>query len=292
MGNSIDQEVCIKCKFCIEVCPCKIIGINDRDEVYFIQGRESICQQCGQCMAVCSTKAVLIEGLSYEKDLFDLPVNSIGYNDFIYFLSNRRSVRNYKDKSIPPGVINQILESISYAPYGAEPHKVSITVINNRTRIESALPHIAGFLDNIVKWMEHPVISRIIKRRNSIEKFNTIRNHLYPIARMGNYKLEFGDRITRGAPALIIFHAESGAEEHTDNSLIYATYAMLTALSLGLGAAMNSIVAAAVNKVPEVKEIFEIPEDHEAIVSVILGYPKYKYKRAIKRPYQKINVIN
>ena len=28
MDNSIDQKICSKCKYCIEVCPCKIIEIN------------------------------------------------------------------------------------------------------------------------------------------------------------------------------------------------------------------------------------------------------------------------
>ena len=145
--NMLDQEKCIKCQLCIEVCPCNILGINSNHEVHFIKERESICLQCGQCMAICSTKAIQARGISYESDLFDLPENDINYKSFIDFLSN----------------------------------------------------------------------------------------HLYPIAKLDNYKLEYGDRITRGAPAMIIFHAEKGAEEHTDNSLIYATYAMLAAHSLGVG---------------------------------------------------------
>ncbi len=124
-----------------------------------------------------------------------------------------------------------------------------------------------------------------------METFNTIRNHLYPISKSGNYKLEFGDRITRGAPTLMIFHAEQGAEEHTNNSLIYATYSILTAHSFGLGATMIEIVPAAINKVPKVKEIFNIPERNEAIMSVIFGYPKYKYNRAIMRKNENIEWI-
>ena len=243
-------------------------------------------------MAVCSTKAITAEGFSYETDLHDLPENKTDYRAFLDFLANRRSVRNFKDKPVPEEVIRKVLESVSYAPYGSEPGKVCITVVNNRSKIESALPYIEWFLDNNVKWIENPFISRIIKKKNTAEKFNTIKNHLYPIAKMDNYKLEYGDRITRGAPALILFHADKGAEEHTDNSLIYATYVMLAALSLGLGATMISIVPAAINKVPEIKKIFGIPEEHEAVISVILGYPRYKYRRAIKRPYQQISWVN
>jgi nitroreductase len=134
-----------------------------------------------------------------------------------------------------------------------------------------------------VKWIESPVVSYIIKRRKGQETFNTLKNHLYPKARLKNYKLEFGDRITRNAPALIIFHADMDAEEHTNNSLIYATYMTLAAHSLGLGASMIGIVPAAINKVNKVREIFRIPENNEAVMSVIIGYPKFKYKRTVKR---------
>ncbi len=283
MESNINQEICSKCKFCIEVCPCNIIGVNTEEEVSFIPERTSICLKCGQCMAVCKTKAITANGLSYDNDFLDLAQNNIGYKNFVDFLANRRSVRNFKNKPISNETIKQILDSISYAPFGAEPDKMCITVVNDRKKIESTLPHIENFLDNIVKSIENPIVSYMIKRKNGQEKFNTIRNHLYPIAKLGNYKLKFGDRITRDAPAILVFHAEKGAEAHTNNSLIYATYSILAAHALGLGATMIEIVPAAINKVKEVREVFQIPEENEAIMAVIIGYPKFKYKRAVKR---------
>lgn len=291
MNNAIELDLCKKCKLCIEVCPCNIIGLNEKDEISFIKDRESICLHCGQCMSICSTKAITINGLSYEENFVDLPVNNVNYDNFTDFLANRRSIRNFKDKPVPNEIISKIIESIDYAPYGAEPEKVNITVVNNRKTIEKALPYISKFLDDIVKWVNNPIASFMIKKKKGTETFNTIKNHLYPISKSGNYKLEFGDRITRGAPALIIFHSEKGAEEHTNNSLIYATYTILTAHSLGLGATMIGIVPAAINKVSKVKEIFKIPERNEAVMSVIIGYPKYKYKRTIKRKKQNIEWI-
>jgi ferredoxin len=292
MNNIIKQELCKNCKLCIEVCPNNIIGLNDENETSFIPERESICLECGQCMAVCTTKAITINGLSYDQDIIDLPDYSIEYKTFLNFLANRRSVRNFKDQAVSDEILQQITDSISFAPFGAEPDKMNITVVNNRRRIENALPHIENFLDNIVKWIENPVASFMIKRKNGAEKFNTIKNHLYPIAKSGNYKLKFGDRITRDAPALIIIHAKNDAEEHTNNSLIYATYIILTAHSLGLGATMNGIVPPAINRVKDVREIFKIPDKHEAIISVMIGYPKIKYKRAIKRKVRNLELIN
>ena len=289
MQNSIDQNLCKKCKLCIEVCPCNII--SNGTEVHFIKDKLSICLKCGQCMAICSTEAIHIEGLSYDKDLFDLPESTLNHDEFINFMSNRRSVRNFKDKPVSDEMINKILAAVQYAPNGSHPDKMHITVINDRKLIETQLPAMSKFLDNIVKWIENPFMSRIIKMKKGAETFNTLKNHLYPIAKAGNYKLEYGDRITRGAPAVIIFHADKKAEEHTDNSLVWATYAMLSAHSMGLGATIVSIVPAVINKVKEVREAFKIPEEHEAVVSVIVGYPKYKYKRGIKRTSHIVNFV-
>ena len=291
MNSTIILDLCKKCKLCIEVCPCNIIGINDMEEIHFIKERESICLHCGQCMAICSTKAISVNGFSYENDFADLPENNIDYDNFIDFLSNRRSIRNFKNKNVSDELLHEILNSIAYAPYGAEPEKTNITIINNRKKIETALPYISKFLDDIIKWVDNPVASFMIKRKKGQETFNTIKNHLYPISKSGNYKLEFGDRITRNSPALIIFHAEKGAEEHTNNSLIYATFSILAAHSLGLGATMIGIVPAAINKVSEVREIFRIPKENEAIMSLIIGYPKYRYKRTIKRKNENIEWI-
>lgn len=291
MKNYIDEEICIQCKLCIKVCPCNCIEGNARNEIIFIAGRESICLKCGQCMAICPSRAIQVDGISYSEDLFDLPGHNVNGKEFLNFLSARRSVRNFKDKPVPDELIQKILESVWYAPFGSHPEKVQITVINNRKKIEESLPYISKFMDDVVSMIENPVVSFFTKIIAGKEDFNTVKNHLYPISRLGNYKLEYGDRISRGAPALILFHAEKGAEAHTNNSLIYSTYAMLAAHSLGLGATMIEIISAAVNRVKEVRKIFQVPEENEAVMSVIIGYPKYRYKRAIKRAMQETDWI-
>jgi NAD-dependent dihydropyrimidine dehydrogenase PreA subunit/nitroreductase len=287
MSNVINQNICKRCKLCVEVCPVNIIGTDSEEQVNFIPEKEMICLECGQCMAVCPTDSVKISKYSYSDNFVNISENTVDYQKFIDFISTRRSIRNFKNKSVTKDIIRKILDVLKYAPYGAEPNKVEITVINNRNIIESSLPDIEKFLDDIIKWVDSPVVSRIIKYKKGIETFNTLKNHLYPMSKLENYKLKFGDRITRGAPVLIIFHAQPGAEEHTNNALIYATYVMLAIHSLGLGGAMNGIVPAAINKVKNVKQIFNIPIEHEAVISIMFGYPKYKYRKTVKRQLKK-----
>ncbi len=291
MKNIIDQASCEQCKLCIEVCPVNMIGIDHNGHVNFIPEREHLCLECGQCMAVCTTDSVQVAHYSYANNLSKLPAHKIDYQQYMDFIASRRSIRNYKNKPVEKQLIEKILSALNYAPYGAEPNKVEVTVVNSRETIEKCLPLTEKFLDNIVKWVDSPIASRIIKYKKGLETFNTIKNHLYPMAKLENYKLKYGDRITRGAPALIIIHAEKGAEEHTNNSLVYATYLMFAIHALGLGGSMNGIIPAAINKNRQIKQIFKIPDQHEAIISLMFGYPKYKYKKTVIRDSKKTHWI-
>ena len=287
-NNSINQSSCKNCGICTEVCPNKIIGRNGN--IHFIQEREHLCLQCGQCMAICPTKSVHVKGLSYD-DFYELPRNKSNYENFVEILSSRRSVRTFKDRPVSEEYIDEIVDSVSYAPFGAAPEKMEISIINNRKTIESALPLISNFLNGIKKMIESPIASIFLKLFAGKEDYQTVKNHIYPIAKSGNYNLDNGDGITRGAPTLITIHAAKDAEAHSNNGIIYATYIMLAAHAIGLGATMIECVIPAINRNKKLKQIFQIPDENEAIMSVIIGYPKYQYKRTIKRNKHKVNKV-
>jgi NAD-dependent dihydropyrimidine dehydrogenase PreA subunit/nitroreductase len=286
MQNIIDQSLCKNCGTCTEVCPNKIIEKKDVTE--FNQEREHLCQQCGQCMAICPVKSVHVEGLSYEADFHDQAGNTSNYENFVEILSSRRSVRAFKNRPVSEELLDEIVNSVSYAPFGAAPEKMEISVINNRETIESALPLISDFLNGIGRMIENPIASRALKLITGKEDFRTIKNHIYPIAKGGVYDLDHWDGITRGAPSMITIHAAKDAEAHTNNGVIYATYIMLASHAIGLGATMVECVITPINRSKKLKQIFRIPAKNEAVMSVIIGYPMYRYKRTIKRNKHKV----
>jgi len=288
MKNKINQSSCKNCGICTEVCPNKIIGKNGSIE--FIQKKKHLCLQCGQCMAICPAKAVDIEGLSYD-NFYELPRNNGNYENFAEILRSRRSVRTFKNRPVSEELIDEIVDSVSYAPFGAAPEKMEISVINNREKIESALPLISDFLVGIKKYIENPITSGFLRLFTGKEEFQTIKNHIYPIAKSGVYNLGKGDGITRGAQTIITIHAPKNAEAHTNNGIIYATYIMLAAHAIGLGATMVECIIEPINRSKKLKQIFQIPNGNEAIISVIIGHPKYKYKRTIRRNKHKVNKV-
>jgi NAD-dependent dihydropyrimidine dehydrogenase PreA subunit/signal recognition particle subunit SEC65 len=292
MSYYINSETCKSCKLCIEVCPCKIIDIDENKKVFFVENRIFACVKCGQCMSVCSSKSVFVDNFDYEKDFEKIPKKNILYDDYFDFLKQRRSIRNFQKKEVSKEEIFKILSSLEYAPYGSAPNEVHITVITDMSKIEKALPLMSDFLNvKIVKWLENPFMRMMIKKKKGEEIFSTLKNHLYPIAKSGNYDLSRGNTITRNAPLIIVFHAPIDAEEHTQNAMIYATIASYTAQTLGLGVTFNGLIPACLNKLPELKKIFEIPQNHDSVISLMIGYPKYHYQRTVIRKKTNVKFI-
>jgi len=241
-------------------------------------------------MAVCKTSSVIAKGLDYEKDFFEFS----GGEDFFSLTEKRRSVRRFRPKPLHKEEIDKILRAVSSAPHGDSHHHVEITVVNSREKIMEALPLMSKFYDQLEGWLHNPFISGMIRFRQGADGMNTLCNHLLPRIKKGIYRhVSYDyDGITRGAHTLFIFHAPKDSEEHKEDSYIFATYAMLAAQALGLGSTMIGLVPPVINKVDAVREIFGIPKDHEAVISLIAGYPKYKYYRGIRRDLKKINWLN
>lgn len=286
----INPETCSQCGICTEVCPALIIEKDSSNKVDFKPNDLHLCLKCGQCMAVCHTKSVFANGFQYENDFFDFSEN----NDFFSLIEHRRSVRRFKPKPVSKDEINKILYAVSQAPHGDSQHHVEVTIINSRNKIMEALPIMSEFYDKLAKWLHNPFIRQMIKLKKGNDTLNTLKNHLLPRIENGNYKhISFDyDGITRGAHTLLIFHANKDSEEHTQDSYIFVTYATLAAQELGLGSTVIGLVPAAINKSSELKNIFNIPKNHDAVVSLIVGYPKFKYRRGIKRELKKINWID
>ena len=292
MQNRINLETCNQCYLCIAVCPYKIFEKDESGQIVINFDRTDFCVKCGHCMAICKSKSITIEDLSYDNNFYELQETNIDSDSFINFLANRRSIRNFKDKEVPKEILQKIIDATSFAPYGVSPKDPMITVVQNKEIMEKALVLMSRFYNDLVKWLNNPVSRYMIKRRVTQETFNTITHHMVPVAKTGHYNTKSGnDNISRNAPVIMIFHANKGAEEHTSSEIICATYAMLAAHSFGLGTTIIGLIPPAINKVNELKKLFQIPEENEAVMSLILGYPKYKYKRIIKREKRDINWI-
>lgn len=281
----INNETCTKCGFCADVCPSRAIDWEKGQYPEQNRQRAKICIHCGQCMAVCPHESIQIEDLNYNRDFLEYTPEKLEFDTFFNFLAARRSIRNFKNKAVPAELLQKIIDSIAQAPMGFPPHKTALTIIQNRSTIEQMIPLMLKFYEDMLKWMKNPMMRHFIKKGAGAEQFATIKGHLIPIMEQRVPSMKSGgiDEISRGAPAMILFHAHRLSEHHTPDAYIAMTYGLLAAHSLGLGAASISLIPPPINKSPELQKLAGLPPEHEVITSIIVGYPKYRYQRGIKR---------
>jgi hypothetical protein len=65
----------------------------------------------------------------------------------------------------------------------------------------------------------------------------------------------------------------------------------LAAHALGLGATIIELIPAAIDKEKKLRKLFSIPDNNVVVASMIVGYPKYKYQRSIKRNLKSVTWI-
>jgi hypothetical protein len=131
-------------------------------------------------MAICPTKSILIDGLSYERDFFEIPEDFSLGNSFLTMIANRRAIRNFQDKPVPRELLEKIIQAISFAPPGFPPIKTEIVVVQDTALIRKALPYMIEVNDFLLKAMNNPVMRLFIRQRVGKETFNSIQNHVVP----------------------------------------------------------------------------------------------------------------
>jgi len=283
----IDTDTCSRCDLCAAICP---NGAIDQVEGQFPgrnPARASLCEQCGQCMAVCPSESIFVGDLTYQRDFipFDRPRDAVDYSAFYRLAVSRRAVRRFEDRPVPQELLEKVIAAVALAPMGFPPHKTAVIALTNRTAIAEMLPHIVKFYANMVAGMKNPLIRPIIRRSAGPENMDTLENHLMPklTQLLPAMKASGPDEITRGAPAMLLFHAQRASANHTQDGIIALAYGLLAAHSLGLGATASGMVPPAVNATPALRTMLHVPADHEVVSGMILGYPRYRYQRGIRR---------
>ena len=86
------------------------------------------------------------------------------------------------------------------------------------------------------------------------------------------------ERICRGAPNIIVAHADKNWPFSTEDCTLAISLLDLYATSLGLGACWGGYFYKAVNAYPPLFEALGLPSDHLAFGAIMVGYPKFRYQ--------------
>jgi nitroreductase/NAD-dependent dihydropyrimidine dehydrogenase PreA subunit len=285
-GSMADRHVVSeKCKgdgICVEVCPKHVLELHE-GRARTTPGREVHCLDCGQCVAACAPGALSVSTMAADRfEPLKRPTTSP--EDLAAFFKARRSVRTFKPDPVPREVLQSIVDLAATAPMGFV-HTTEILVIDSREEIQFLSRKLRDLYAKLVSIHANPVGRVVIRLKRGAEVAHALDTHVIPIVKDDN---EWQDRTGRdrylyGAPVVMLFHANRWEVAYDENALICATYAMLAAHAHGLGSTMLSIVPPGINNFPDLRPRYGIPEDNKVLLALVMGYPKYRYQKSIRR---------
>jgi nitroreductase len=185
------------------------------------------------------------------------------------FFRARRSIRVYKDEPVDRDALRRLIEVARYAPTGHNFQPVEWLAIADKDEVH----RLAGL---VVDWMK----SMIKDHPEQAEQWH-----------MSNIVLawRFGiDVVLRGAPALVVTHAEKINPAAPAACTIALSYLELAAPSFGLGGCWAGFFDAALASYPPLREALGLPPGHIGLGSMMLGAPRYSYHRLPLRREPKI----
>lgn len=279
----VDRNTCKGDGICAEICPEDIFEILD-GHAATVEARTDSCILCGQCVAVCPTGSIQIPKMPIE-DFQELRRQPFGYDEFLDFLSLRRSVRTFKDRPVERDLIDKILKAAATAPMGFPPHTTQVLVIDRREEMDFLLQALVRDYGAMHKGFSNPVTRAMIRLSAGAEDYATLKNWILDVSKHANqaYRRDRSDRYMYRAPVLMLFHANRWMISYEENAHLVCSHAMLAAVSLGLGTTILGIVPPTVDRSKILRKRYGIPKDNRVITSLILGYPKYNYKKGIRR---------
>jgi nitroreductase len=162
-------------------------------------------------------------------------------------LMGRRSIRRFEDKAVPKVVIDKLLEAGVWAPSGMNSQPWRFTVVESRE-----------------------IINKLSRRtKELVPKNMPLPENLQTALKSDK------DVVFYGAPLLILISVKKDVEWRTINLLdcgLAAQNMFLAAYQAGLGSCFIGF-AAFLNQDTKALAEIGIPEDHELLAPLILGYP-------------------
>ena len=257
---TISDEKCTYCGVCAEVCPTRVIEMKDQNAVPVpTADAETRCINCGHCVAVCPHGAFSLESMPVEKCL---PVREeilVTPETFEHFTRARRSVRTFKDEPVRREDLAKLINLARFAPTGSNSQEVKWIVVHEKPHVLQISGMVADFLrSEIAKAPDSP-------QANRLQRVVTIQESGF-------------DYICRGAPHLILAYAPDN--RGAGDCIIAATYLELAAFSTGLGPCWGGyIMFAARNNWPELRRFLKVPENNTVYAAMMIGRPRYRYRR-------------
>ena len=274
----VQNGQCQKCGICALVCPSKLIHAESKKLPVMTANTQSQCRGCGQCVAFCPSGASSLMPHEPEEDgnwgkSEGFAVAKLPSGEAVATLmQSRRSIRVYKKSPVPKYILEQLMQTVRFAPTATNSQRIRWIMFYSRKSLLFLGDLLAeAMLEHYRTSPDDPMASKA--------------------PGMAKDWADGKDPFFRGAPHLlgaIVPKREYwrwGAEE----GAIALTYAELLAHGLGLGACWAGYLTIYANAYAPLRNALGLEPDEHLAGGQMLGHPKHKAKCLPYRPFSKVD---
>jgi nitroreductase/Pyruvate/2-oxoacid:ferredoxin oxidoreductase delta subunit len=277
----IDRDRCIGCGACVAVCPSETLSLKDGKAV--VRGAHSL--SCGHCEAVCPEAAVSVRALQNDSLDFQtfsqrkawLAPGAMDIADLVQLMRSRRSCRNYRNRPVPPSVLQDLVRIGLTAPSGSNCQPWSFTLLPTRQAVIHLGDLIAAFFRRLNRTADRRLLRQTLKWIGRRDLDFYYRNYRDAVAEALNAWERSGrDVLFHGAPAAILVGVRPGAACPAEDALLATQNILLGAHAMGLGTCLIGFAVSAFKNDPGIREQLNIPPGESVRAVIALGYPDRK----------------
>lgn len=255
----IDYSRCEGDGICAEVCPLKLYRMEG-DKPQLIKGAGAFCIACGHCVAACPRSAITLEGMAPDDCIPVEPGLRISSDAAEHFLMRRRSIRAYKPTPVAHDVLEEVLDLARWAPSASNRQPVKWIAFEKPSEVRKVA-------ELVIEWMKEMMAQDMeAAKKQRLPGLVTL-------------FMAGQDMICRGAPHLLLTHAPGGVPFMAQDCTAAITYVELAALARDLGTCWAGYVTWAANSSAKLRAFLELPDEDQVYGGLMLGYPKYRYRR-------------
>ena len=261
---TIDVTRCVQDELCMNVCPVGIIQRNEDNYPFVKDDAEKSCIQCGHCVAICPAGCLehkemdVLACTDLDKDL------SLSDRQCEQLFKGRRSIRNFKNRTVEKSDVEALLDIARYSPSGHNSGGVHWLVLSNRDELHGLKEEVAGWMAYMLSNMKEFALS--LHLDTTLERWKN-----------GE------DVILRDAPMVVMACAEKDSRMAPASCTIALSHLELAASARGMGACWAGYFNAAANSYPPMQERLALPDGYASYGVMMLGYPRFSYARIPKR---------
>lgn len=276
----IDEASCTLCGACVALCTGRVFG-REGGQVRVVDA--DACWLCGHCVAACPTDAILHEAFPIEE--CPAPGHALlpSPDQLVAVLRERRSMRAFKDRPVPREVIRELLDQARWAPSANNAQPVDWLVFDDPQRIADLSARAVRVLADTARLLRSPLVRPLLTLLYGADRVRQGLESVPRFERLAERHARGEDPIFFGAPAVLVAHVPTGEYFGRDDAVYAAYNVMLVGSRMGLGTCQIGYFTLALDRSRDLRRALGLPSDRKPEVTLVLGYPRFRFRRLLPR---------